>query len=633
MRHKIGAYVRVSTEEQAAAIDGSPENQRYRLKAFVDLKNTQEKNWGEIVEFYVDDGYSAKDTRRPAYQRMMRDIKRKRIDLIFITDLSRLSRNIFDFCTLMDDLEKVGAEFLSIKEQFDTSTAAGKMMIYNMINLAQFEREQTSERVSLGVHARAMRGLLNGARPILGYDKEPEKPGTYVLNEQEAKDVRKIFRHFLNTGSRAKTIQKLVEEGIEPKLGGNYGSLKINRKWNVVTLGNLLSSAAYIGCHEVNKGNRDKVQSKLKPFQQYKRVKASWPAIVPETDFNNAQKILEEAQKLERVRLSGAAERYYTLSGVLRCQECGSPMVGQASHGALSVHRYYGHTVAGRNNGCKIMRIPANEVETKVFDYIFNSIQDAGYLDHIEENIKGMRNVRSLSVAREKRSLQEQLKNIEARIDGVLMLQGQATNPETTGQLLSKYEALKKDEGALAAKLGRLSDMPDRQELVAESRRLIEERLNEFANGFKKANGAMKKRLLKRVLKQVLLSSEGLTIYMLLADQMDIPNHQIQLVEEKDSAKSEPSSTVLMKKASGDDSKLSVLSSDIGKNGDPAWTRTRDLQLRRLLLYPTELRGHVFPLVISHRELRSRKKPHPFLGDAATTDWDGIGNGIIYFDM
>lgn len=117
MQLKIGAYIRVSTEEQASAIEGSLENQKYRLKAYVDLKNSQVRNWGEIVEFYVDDGYSAKDTRRPAYQRMMRDIKRGKIELILVSDLSRLSRNIFDFCNLMDELEKNEAQFLSIKEQ------------------------------------------------------------------------------------------------------------------------------------------------------------------------------------------------------------------------------------------------------------------------------------------------------------------------------------------------------------------------------------------------------------------------------------------------------------------------------------------------------------------------------------
>lgn len=218
MSHKIGAYLRVSTEEQAAAVEGSLDNQRYRLKAYVDSKNMQEKSWGKVVDFYVDDGFSAKDTNRPAYQRMMLDLKNKKIDLILVADLSRLSRNLLDFCGLLSFLEKHKSGFLSIKEQFDTSTSIGRMMVYQIITLAQFEREQTSERVALGAHARGMRGLLNGGRPILGFDKDPNKPGVYVVNPEEAKVVRRIFELYLEQGSKARTIRKLDELGIKPKL-------------------------------------------------------------------------------------------------------------------------------------------------------------------------------------------------------------------------------------------------------------------------------------------------------------------------------------------------------------------------------------------------------------------------------
>jgi site-specific DNA recombinase len=127
---KIGGYQRVSTEEQAALVEGSLDNQRYRLNAFVDLKNVQEKNWGKIVDWYVDDGYSAKDTRRPAFQRMMSDLRKGKIDLILVADLSRLSRNIQDFCEILEILKTNESSFLSIKEQFDSSTPAGKMMLY-----------------------------------------------------------------------------------------------------------------------------------------------------------------------------------------------------------------------------------------------------------------------------------------------------------------------------------------------------------------------------------------------------------------------------------------------------------------------------------------------------------------------
>ncbi len=570
MRLKLGAYIRVSTEEQASAIEGSLDNQKYRLKAYTDLKNSQVKNWGEIVDYYIDDGFSAKDTRRPAYQRMMSDIKKGKVDLILVTDLSRLSRNIYDFCNLMDELEKNEAQFLSIKEQFDSTTPAGKMMIYNMINLAQFEREQISERVALGAHSRAMRGLMNGARAILGYDKHEDKPGSYIVNEDEAKDVRKIFRHFLNTGSCAKTVKELTQEEIRPKLSGKFGKLKINDKWTCQTLTNLLSSAAYTGFHEVNKKNKKKDQSRLKPHQQYKLVKATWPAIVPQAEFDLAQGLLAEAKKLERVRLEGAEDRFYILSGILRCGECGSPMVGQAAHGEKQVHKYYGHTQAHRNTDCQFHRVPAQDVEAAVLDYVWAAIQDAGYLGKIETNIRQMRNVKSLNVAREKRSMREQLKNIQTKIDGLLLMQSQAS-PEALKFAMKTFEILSKEKVELEDRLLRMSHDVDHEEMVKDSVGMIKEGLRDFQRGFAKAKGSMKKRLLKKLLKQVVMMPEGFHVFMELADTVEIPNHQIKLVRFEES-KEQISSLAIAQKASGDDSNLSVFRSDINKIGDRVWT-------------------------------------------------------------
>lgn len=558
MRLKLGAYIRVSTEEQASAIEGSLDNQKYRLKAYVDMKNTQVKSWGEVVDYYIDDGFSAKDTRRPAYQRMMSDIKRKKIDLILITDLSRLSRNIYDFCNLMDELEKNEAQFLSIKEQFDSTTPAGKMMIYNMINLAQFEREQISERVALGAHSRAMRGLMNGARAILGYDKHEDKPGSYVVNENEAKDVRKIFRHFLNTGSCAKTVKELVQAGIKPKLSGKYGKLKISHKWTCQTLTSLLSSAAYTGFHEVNKANKKKDQSRLKPHQQYKLVKATWPPIVPEDDFNLAQKLLAEAKKLERVRLEGAEDRFYVLSGILRCGECGSPMVGQAAHGEKQVHRYYGHTQAYRNTECQFHRVPAQDVEKIVLDYVWSAVQDGGYLDKIETNLRQMRNVKSINVAKEKRSLNERLKVIQIKTESLLLMQSQAS-PEALRFAMKTFETMSKEKAEIEEQLLRLSQGTEHEEMVKESIAMIDESLLGFQRGYAKAKGSMKKRLLKKLLKQVVMMPEGFHVFMELADTVEIPNHQIKLVRFENAKEPQNGSLAITKKASGDDSNLEVL--------------------------------------------------------------------------
>lgn len=568
MPHKIFAYTRVSTDEQAASLDGSLANQKYRIKAFVDLKNTQDKNWGEIIEWYIDDGYSAKDTRRPAYQRMMHDLKRKKCDLILITDLSRLSRNIFDFCNLLNDLEKLNVKFLSIKEQFDSTTPSGKMMIYNMINLAQFEREQISERVALGVHSRAMRGLLNGGRSILGFDKDPSRPSSYIINEKEAADVNRIFRHFLNTGSRSKAIKEIEKDGIKPKFSGKNGKTHFNDKWNVQTLGNILTSAAYIGYHEVNRCNKNLDQSKLKPHQQYKLVKATWPAIISEEDFENTQLLIEQSQKLERARLNDKEDRFYMLTGILRCGECGAPLVGQAAHGNTQIKRYYGHTHAQSKNGCTIQRVSSDEVEKVALDYLWQAISDAGYLDKIEKNIKQVGNLKSINLARDKKHLKEELESITLKLDNLLLMQQHASSQEGLKMIVSSFESLSLQKKDRESKIEKLNEKQDKRELISESVEMIRENLQEFERGFKKASKGMKKRLLRSVIKQLVLTAEGLSIFMTLADGMEIPIHQMRLVRFEQKGKDEPKiGFALARKGSSEDSNLLALGLDIGKIG------------------------------------------------------------------
>ena len=118
MQRRIGAYLRVSTEEQANIIEGSLDSQKHRLNSFVEIKNAQEGKWGKITEFYIEEGLSAKDTRRPQFQKLMSDIRKSKIDLILVTDLSRLSRNMLDFLLLLEEIKKYNTKFLSVKEQF-----------------------------------------------------------------------------------------------------------------------------------------------------------------------------------------------------------------------------------------------------------------------------------------------------------------------------------------------------------------------------------------------------------------------------------------------------------------------------------------------------------------------------------
>lgn len=290
MRHKVGLYIRVSTDFAAQVVEGSLDSQKHRMQGFVEHKNREQKNWGVIQEFYIEEeGRSAGNTNRPAYQRMMRDLRSGKINFVLVADVSRLSRSVLDFCLLLKELDEIGAKYLSIKENYDTSTPKGKMMIMTLMTLAQFEREQTSERVALNFHSRASRGLRNGGPVPLGYLRDENNPATLLVHEKEANDVREIFRVFLEEGSTGKTIKRLGELGIKPKvhLDKIYRAASVGI-WRRQTLLYLLKNYVYLGMREINKENQAKNQEDLKSFQRYNLVKASWPAIVDREVFDSA---------------------------------------------------------------------------------------------------------------------------------------------------------------------------------------------------------------------------------------------------------------------------------------------------------------------------------------------------------
>ena len=125
---RIAIYTRVSTEVQAENPEGSIKNQELRLREYVNLKNLVEP-FGEITAVFSDPGVSAKDMKRPAFQKMLRAIENHEIDLVLVTELSRFSRSTKDFALLQEFLKEHDCKFMSIRENFDTSGAAGSMVL------------------------------------------------------------------------------------------------------------------------------------------------------------------------------------------------------------------------------------------------------------------------------------------------------------------------------------------------------------------------------------------------------------------------------------------------------------------------------------------------------------------------
>ena len=166
-RQKAALYVRVSTRYQIDK-DSLP-FQRKKLKEYCKLLEIDK------YEIFEDDGYSAKNTDRPRFQEMMEHIRAGNFSHLIVWKVDRISRNLLDFSTMYKELKDHHVTFISMNEQFDTSTAIGEAMLKIILIFAELERNMTSERVTGIMLDRAENGLWNGGLPPLGYKTDPEK--------------------------------------------------------------------------------------------------------------------------------------------------------------------------------------------------------------------------------------------------------------------------------------------------------------------------------------------------------------------------------------------------------------------------------------------------------------------------
>lgn len=371
---RVGIYLRVSTEEQARIQDGSLVSQRQRLIEYVDGQNRRTPNWGAIVDFYCDDK-SAKDMNRPQFQRLLQDVKTGRVNLILATELSRLSRSLKDFCEVWDLFKKHHTGFITLREQFDTTSAAGEMMVFNLMNFAQYERKQTAERISANWQARARRGLWNGGQVPLGFDRNLKNPGELLPSKSEAKIVEEIFNTFLKVGSVRETCRNLSSRGIFAKRFVNkHGSEKGGGHFTVSSLYRILTNQSYLG-----------LRTLIDPSAESDSVIAVWPAIIDAKLFERVQKKLSSNKN--KLKPDTWKKYPYPLTEKLVCAECGKKLGGKSAHGKNKKHHYYAHPRQIHSDGvsqhkrCRVETLRAERIEDILLKSIKDLLQSPGLIE------------------------------------------------------------------------------------------------------------------------------------------------------------------------------------------------------------------------------------------------------------
>ena len=225
---------------------------------------------------YDDGGFSGGNHRPPALQRLLADVRAGKIDVIVVYKVDRLTRSLADFAKLVELFDQHGVSFVSVTQQFNTTTSMGRLTLNVLLSFAQFEREVTSERIRDKIAASKRKGLWVGGMAPLGYDTKDRK---ITVNEDEAERVRTIFRSYLELGSLNLLMADLRKRGIVTKVrtlktGETVGGIPFTRG----PLAYLLRNRFYIG-EVVYKGE-------ILPGEQ--------PAIVDRALFDAVQAKLDE---------------------------------------------------------------------------------------------------------------------------------------------------------------------------------------------------------------------------------------------------------------------------------------------------------------------------------------------------
>lgn len=331
---KAACYIRVSTENQLE--NYSIEEQTDRLRAFCKAKDII------IAKTYTDGGYSGGNINRPALQQMLSDIEKKTVDMVVVYRLDRLSRSQKDTLMLIEDRFLAnGVDFISINENFDTSSPFGRAMIGILSVFAQLEKDQITERFTMGRIGRAKNGYFHGgAYAPTGYDYVD---GNLVVNDYEALQVRELYERF-EKGYSIHNCWQHMQKKYTTKYGG----------WKSETLTrNVLRNEVYIG----------KVKFGGKTYQ------GNHEPIIQEELFQKVQDIFKYQRKGKATYGRSPFKASTLLSGFVYCENCGARFHGE--HGNYSCYsRTKGDKKYIVDPNCKNKKWKIEILDQLVIDYI-----------------------------------------------------------------------------------------------------------------------------------------------------------------------------------------------------------------------------------------------------------------------
>lgn len=420
----IGIYVRVSTEEQVKkGYSIRDQIQSCRLKATT----------LETIE-YIDEGISGEFLDRPALTKLREDVRKGLVTKIVCLDPDRLSRKLMNQLIISEELEKKGVELLFVNGDY-AKTPEGQLFYSMRGAISEFEKAKITERMSRGRREKARQGKVVKDPKIYGYayDKQTEQ---LIINEQEAHIVREIFELFVRPNGRVKGINGIAHYLTDRQVPTKRGA----HTWHRQVIRQILMNRVYIGEFYQNRWNTEgmlgnKYKKPDERVSMIERPKEEWiknpcPAIIDETTFHYAQKVLGESRR----RWGRESKHEYLLSGLVRCGNCKNTMTGRkAKNWGKEVFEYTDrkNTSGAKHKGCG-MRITCEKLDEYVWEHLVNWVTHPEEVAAaIEQEAKGRE--------RHSGSIERELTRVEAQI------QKGKTGRKELFKLLSEEPSLKEE--------------------------------------------------------------------------------------------------------------------------------------------------------------------------------------------
>jgi site-specific DNA recombinase len=348
---RCAIYTRKSSEEGLEQPFNSLDAQREAAEAYIGSQRHQ--GWIALPERYDDGGYSGGNMERPALQRLLASLQAGGIDCLVVYKVDRLSRSLLDFARIMGVLEQRGTSFVSITQQFNTTSSIGRLTLNVLLSFAQFERELISERTRDKMSAARRKGKWVGGIPPLGYDVAAGG-GRLVVNEGEAEVVQEVFTLYQERQSVLAVAEELNRLGRTTKQwtsqrGRPHAGMPFSKNAVSVILNNLTYTGQVRYRGETYAGEQ--------------------VGIIPVGRWEEVQGSLQSRRGIER---KVGRDETSLLSGLLYCAHCGVSMVASYTKKAGRQYRYYVCLRAQQRGwkNCPTKSVSAVQIEEAVWEWV-----------------------------------------------------------------------------------------------------------------------------------------------------------------------------------------------------------------------------------------------------------------------